>query len=216
MKLTKYSHSCVRLENNNKILVLDPGTLSEVEEALEGADYLFITHAHPDHFDAERVNAYLTEHPEVKVYAPETVAAQIREAVSEVEVNDAAAEKTITLEGFDIKTFGGQHALIHPLVPTIDNVGYLINEDVYHPGDSLVVPHGISVKTLLTPIHAPWNKIQEVIDFMISVKASIAYPIHNGLLSDAGHSIIEGQLKNFGKKYGTDYQHLNAGNSVEL
>lgn len=55
MKLTKYTHSCVRLEDHNTVLVLDPGGFSEVEEALEGAQHILITHVHPDHFDEEKV-----------------------------------------------------------------------------------------------------------------------------------------------------------------
>ncbi len=70
MKLTKYTHSCVRLENQAKVLVIDPGGFSEVEEALEGADYLLITHAHPHHFQPQKVLAYLAEHPGVQVFCP--------------------------------------------------------------------------------------------------------------------------------------------------
>ena len=39
-----------------------------------------------------------------------------------------------------MRTFGGQHALIHPSIPIVANVGYLIDDAVYHPGDSFIVP----------------------------------------------------------------------------
>ena len=78
------------------------------------------------------------------------------------------------------------------------------------------MPHQLKVKTLLVPIHAPWNKIQEVIDYIIAVGAEKAYPIHNALLSENGHGIIEGQLKNFGEKYGTEYVHLEPRDEVEI
>lgn len=216
MKLIKYSHSCIRLQNNNKTLVLDPGNFSEVEEALKGADFILITHAHPDHFEAEKVAAFLEAHPETELYAPQAVIDELKDKVKGAKLHNAQAEESFFLEGFDIKTFGGQHALIHPLIRTIDNVGYLINDDLFHPGDSLVVPHQLKVKTLLVPIHAPWNKIQEVIDYIIAVGAEKAYPIHNALLSENGHGIIEGQLKNFGEKYGTEYIHLDPRDEVEL
>lgn len=216
MKLTKFTHSCVRIEKDDRVLVLDPGTFSEVETALEGADFLLVTHAHPDHFDAERVNAYLAEHPEVKVYAPAAVADQVREAAPSVEVTTVEGEESFSLGNFEVKTFGGQHALIHPLIKTIDNVAFLIDENVYHPGDSLVVPHGLKVKTLLVPIHAPWSKIQETIDFVISVRAKVAFPIHNGLINSNGHGIMESQITDFGAKYGTEYKHLESGESVEV
>ena len=216
MKLIKYSHSCVRLEHQNKTLVLDPGNFSEVEQALTGADFILITHAHPDHFEQDKVVAFLKENPATEVYAPQTVIDQLAEELEGAKLHNAVAEESWSLEGFDIKTFGGQHALIHPLIRTIDNVAYLINDSLYHPGDSLVVPQQLQVETLLLPIHAPWNKIQEVIDFMISVGAKTAYPIHNALLSENGHGIIEGQLTNFGKQYGTEYIHLATGDEVEI
>ncbi|QNV40700.1 MBL fold metallo-hydrolase [Rothia amarae] len=216
MKLIKYSHSCIRLQNNNKTLVLDPGNFSEVEEALEGADFILITHAHPDHFEAEKVAAFLEAHPETELYAPQAVIDDLKDKAKDAKLHNAEAEESFSLEGFDIKTFGGQHALIHPLIRTIDNVGYLINDELFHPGDSLVVPHQLKVKTLLVPIHAPWNKIQEVIDYIIAVGAEKAYPIHNALLSENGHGIIEGQLKNFGEKYGTEYVHLEPRDEVEI
>ena len=46
--------------------------------------------------------------------------------------------------------FGGQHALIHPAIPMIANLGYLVDGSVYHPGDSFTVPTA-PVSTLLLP-----------------------------------------------------------------
>lgn len=216
MKLTKFSHSCVRLENEGKVLVLDPGNFSEVDEALDGADFLLITHAHPDHFHAEKVLPLIEANSELVIYAPAAVVETIKDAVPAAKVTEVEAETSFELDGFSIKTFGGQHALIHPLVKTIDNFGYLINDKVYHPGDSLVVPHGLKVEHALAPIHAPWNKMSEVIDFIIALGAKKVYPIHNGLINENGHGIIENQITNFAKKYGSEYQHLDARESIEL
>lgn len=216
MKLTKFTHSCVRLEDNDKVLVIDPGNFSEVDEALAGAHALLITHAHPDHFHAEKVLPLIEANPELEIFAPAAVVQTIKDAVPNARVQEPEVEGEFEVAGFSVETFGGQHALIHPLIKTIDNIAYLINEKIYHPGDSLVVPHGLTVEHALVPIHAPWSKIQEVIDFTISLRAKKAYPIHNGLINENGHGIIEGQVTNFAAKYGTEYQHLDAGQSIEL
>ena len=50
MHVTKYSHSCLRLEHDGAVLVVDPGGFSE-PEALDGADAVLVTHEHPDHVD---------------------------------------------------------------------------------------------------------------------------------------------------------------------
>ena len=59
MKMTKFTHSCVRFEQGGNVLVLDPGTFSEVEEALDGANAILVTHEHADHLDRDRVFAQM-------------------------------------------------------------------------------------------------------------------------------------------------------------
>src|SRR6266508_3368149 len=56
VKLTKYTHACVRLEKDGKVLLVDPGTFAE-DEAFETADAILITHEHPDHMDADRLKS---------------------------------------------------------------------------------------------------------------------------------------------------------------
>lgn len=216
MKLTKYTHSCVRLEDHDTVLVLDPGNFSEVEEALTGANHILITHVHPDHFDEGKVIAFLRENPAVTLHAPAAVVDAVLAALPEALAKAVDADTELDLSGFKVQTFGGNHAVIHPLLPVIDNVGYLIDGNLFHPGDSFVVPHGIDVKTLLVPIHAPWNKIAEVIDFIIAVRAERAFQIHDSLLAETGRNMIVGHATNFGKKYGTEFEYLPAGTSVTI
>ena len=235
MKLTKYTHSCVRLERDGNVLVLDPGSFSEVEEALDGAHAVLITHEHPDHLDRDRVLAQLVSNTSLMLYAPERLAADLRAAAAadgsgtagedtgEDTGEDAAGriiavepDSTFSAAGFTVQSFGGQHALIHPLVPLVANVGYLIDGTLYHPGDSFVVPSGLTVKTLLVPIHAPWSKVGEVIDFVIACGAERAYPIHDALLNERGLNISESHVTRFGELYGTVYQHLSAGDTVQI
>lgn len=224
MKLTKFTHSCVRVQCADTVIVIDPGNFSEVEEAMTGADHVLITHTHPDHLDPERVPARLREQPDTTVWAPGPVAAHLREELAGAAVDsegrprihDVEADGELDLGGVRVQTFGGQHALIHPLVRTVDNVGYLIEGKLFHPGDSFVVPHGITPTTVLVPLHAPWSKMSEVIDFLIAVGAPTAYQIHDALLSANGFGIVEKQVTRFAGKYGTQYVHLDPGTTVEV
>lgn len=216
MKLTKYSHSCIRLDKDGATLVLDPGNFSEVQQALAGADHILITHVHPDHFDAPKVLAFLAENPEVTLHGPAAVVEAVLAQLPQAKAQALTADSQLELSGFSIKTFGGNHAVIHPLLPTIDNIGYLIDHKLFHPGDSFVVPDGIEVETLLVPMHAPWNKIQEVIDFLIAVRPRQAFQIHDALLAENGRQIVLGHLVNFGKKYGSEFSYLETGSSREI
>ena len=87
MKLTKYTHACVRLEKEGHVLVIDPGTFSESKEALAGAHAVLVTHEHNDHIDRPAVVAALRENTTLEVHAPAGVAAALREDVVPMRVS---------------------------------------------------------------------------------------------------------------------------------
>jgi L-ascorbate metabolism protein UlaG (beta-lactamase superfamily) len=218
MKLTKYTHSCVRLEKDGRALVLDPGNFSESAEALESAEAVLVTHEHADHIDVPAVVDALRANAGLAVFAPARVAGQLQDKATgeAARIHAVNPGSTFQAAGFEIRSFGGQHALIHPQIPVVANIGYLVDGNVYHPGDSFAVPDGISVKTLLVPLHAPWSKSAEVLDFVIAVRAPRAFQIHDGLLNENGLKIVEGHVQRIGAKYGTEYTHLGARESVEV
>ena len=225
MKLTKFTHACIRLEKDRRVLVIDPGTFSESEEALAGAHAVLVTHEHNDHIDRPAVLAALRRNSSLEVYAPAGVAKSLTEAAGvDGTGSEALADRIHTVEpgsdfeaaGFPVRTFGGQHAVIHAQIPVVSNIGYLVDGNVFHPGDSFVVPDGINVQTLLVPIHAPWSKVGEVVDFVISVRAPKAFPVHDGLLNELGRGIVEGHVTRIGARYGTTYTRLAPRESVEV
>ncbi|WP_285242398.1 MBL fold metallo-hydrolase [Pseudarthrobacter sp. fls2-241-R2A-127] len=218
MKLTKYTHACVRLEKESGVLVLDPGTFSESAEALAGAQAILVTHEHQDHLDTKAVVDALTSNQDLALYAPGSVTAQLlgEAAGAAARIHTVEPGSSFQVAGFEIRSFGGQHALIHPQIPMVANIAYLVDQNVYHPGDSFIIPDGLSVKTLLVPLHAPWSKSAEVVDFVIGVRAPRAFQIHDGLLNEIGLGLIEGHVQRIGAKYGTEYRHLAARESVEV
>ena len=213
MKLTKFGHSCVRLEEDGRTLVIDPGMFTDVPAAMEGAQAVLITHEHPDHIDIGALSTAARSNPDLQIFAPASVVPALEEFDEQVVTTEAGA--TVTAVGFEIVGVGGQHALIHPLIPVVANVGYLINGTLYHPGDSFIVPT-TSVKALLVPIHAPWSKTAEVIDFTVACRAPQAFQIHDALLNEAGIKGVEGHVERVGKQYGTQFHHLQLGESVNL
>jgi hypothetical protein len=110
---------------------------------------------------------------------------------------------------------GEHHAVIHPDIPRIGNVGFLVAGQVFHPGDAFTVPDE-PVPALLLPVHAPWSKISEVIDYVRAVDADQAYAVHDGLLNDTGLGMLAGLLGERGPGTPTPYSRLTPGESVEL
>jgi len=59
MLVTHIGHACLLIEAAGVRVLLDPGSFSHGFEELSGLDAVMITHAHPDHYDAERLPALL-------------------------------------------------------------------------------------------------------------------------------------------------------------
>ncbi|MFF8593605.1 MBL fold metallo-hydrolase [Streptomyces sp. NPDC015220] len=211
MKFTKKSHSCIVLEKDGRRLVVDPGMFSE-EDATAGADAILITHEHPDHFDEARLRAALEAGPGTEVWTLKSVADQLSAAFPG-RVHTVGHGDTFTAAGFDVQVHGELHAVIHPDIPRITNVGYLIEGGgVFHPGDALTVPDH-PVETLMLPVMAPWNKISEVIDYVREVKPRRAYDIHDALLTDLARPIYDRQVGALG---GAEHLRLTPGASAEV
>ncbi|MFJ2648076.1 MBL fold metallo-hydrolase [Streptomyces sp. NPDC087420] len=184
MKLTKYAHACVALEKDGVTLVLDPGKFTpEAEEAVAGAAAVLVTHEHADHFDAELISAALDARPDLVVFGPAVVTEQLGEHAGRVTA--VTAGDTFTVGGFSVAVDGERHAPIHPDIPVADNVGYLVDGAVFHPGDSYHVPNAL-VGTLLLPTSGPWTKLSEAADYVRAVKPQRVVQIHELLLSELG------------------------------
>ncbi|MCX4806675.1 MBL fold metallo-hydrolase [Streptomyces sp. NPDC058682] len=210
MKLTKRLHSCVQLEKDGRTLVIDPGAFSEPDAGL-GADALLVTHEHPDHFEEGRLRAALDADPAVRLWTLRSVAEKLAPAYPG-RVHTVGHGDAFTAAGFEVQVHGELHAVIHPDIPRVTNVGFLVEGSLFHPGDALTVP-GVPVDTLMVPVHAPWNKVSEVIDYLREVKPRRALDIHDAYLSDLARPIYDGALGALG---GTDHGRLTAGDSAEL
>lgn len=217
--LTKFGHACIRLERSGRRLVVDPGTFTDVPAALEGAEHILVTHEHADHLDTQPVLAYLAAHPEVTVRAPAAPAAALAAAAVEAGLDGdriitAGAGESFMVAGFAVRTVGGQHAVIHPQIPVVANIGYVVDETVYHPGDSYMVPAGPVPHTVLVPLSAPWSKLAEMLDFITALRASQVIPVHDGLLNARGLGMYRRHAGTFAERYGSTLTVLQEGEST--
>ncbi|AJE80889.1 MULTISPECIES: MBL fold metallo-hydrolase [Streptomyces] len=210
MKLTKKTHSCVRLQSQAGTLVIDPGGFTEEDAAL-GAEAILVTHEHPDHFDEGRLRAAMEADPGTRIWTLRAVADKIGPAFPG-RVHTVGHGDTFTAAGFEVQVHGELHAVIHPDIPRITNVGYLVDGTVFHPGDALTVPDQ-PVDTLLLPVMAPWSKLSEVVDYVREVSPRRAYDVHDALLTDLARPIYDRQIGSLAE---AEHLRLAPGGAAEI
>lgn len=194
MQLTHFGHSCLLATFGDGTTVLfDPSNFSHGFEGITGLSAIMITHQHPDHADTTRLPALVEANPQAALYCDPMTAAQLGDAWTAVHVGDA-----FTVGGLAVRGVGGVHAVIHPDIPVIDNISYLIGDGDHparfmHPGDALFQP-GEPVDVLATPAAAPWMKISEAVDYLRAVAPNRAVPIHQGIVDPSARGIYYGRL----------------------
>lgn len=223
MKIRHLLHSCLLVEAAGLRLLVDPGAFSPEAAKQTHLDAVLITHQHPDHVDPEALAVILAVNPRAEVIAePETaeeIAPIVAQAPGERVVLPLAAGQAHVLArrsdddggdtadgaGLRIRAHGGRHAIIHPDIPRVGNVGYVLetiaagggdeSERASGPrlgitGDSLEPVeafHGIDA--LAFPVVAPWSKMRETIDFLREVRPVLALPVHDAVASPEGRAI---------------------------
>lgn len=213
MKLTKHEHACVVFEKDGESIVIDPGSFSsEAGEVIGGAAAILITHEHFDHVNADAIKQALAQRADLRVYAPSSLAGTF--AAHAGQFTAVAAGDTLRAGGFSVSVHGSTHAVIHPDIPVIPNVGYFVEGTVYHPGDAFYVPD-VKVSTLLVPTSGPWMKIGEAADYVRAVQPDQCVQIHEMLLSDIGLGLAANLLGKDGLT-STPLTQIPAGQSLTV
>jgi hypothetical protein len=198
MRFTKLGHSCVRLEKDGAVLVIDPGGWSDAAAVLAGAAAVMVTHEHADHLDADAVRAALRAGPELTLWANPQIALQFTEFGDRV--HETRAGDVLSPAGFEVHVYGHDHALIHTDIP---------------PVDSCTVPQQ-PVRTLLVPIAGPWLKAGDMIDYFRAVAPARAYAIHDAILNDNGLGLMTWLLSVAAAPSGVPVTRLEPGTSLDL
>lgn len=213
MKITKYEHACLVIEDAGKKLVIDPGKYAEsLPQDLKDVTGIVITHVHQDHFNHSRVENLLNNNPGAEICSTQQVADEMKSHNIHV-VNGGLGCKAGT---FQLEFFGGQHAIVHPSIPVDQNVGVLVNGRFYYPGDSFVKPEDHQVEVLAVPSGGPWMKTSEAMDFLVNVNPQQAFPTHNIHLSTEGQKLADWLIGEAAAKVGIDYLVLATLESTEV
>lgn len=178
MKVTKYTHSCVVIEHDNKAVLFDPGIYSWQSglvdvSLLPKLDTIIITHKHGDHMAEPFIKALVTRYPDVQWIAP-------TDAHADLQAWGVSKVKNTSDNNIDITE--GSHAPVEPF-------GIQVNNLVVHWCDAITMPgdtHDIttSKEVLLLPMQAPWGTTVRALQLALQIKPKYVLPIHDWMWNE--------------------------------
>lgn len=179
MKITKYVHSCVLVQDGERSVLIDPGIFSWQSGLVNVAtlpvlDAIYVTHLHGDHMAEPFVKALLAAQPNVLWVAPTDAAEQLR-AWGVVKVS----QEPVTPDQVRM----GDHALLDPLGPTPQNMVLNVSDKLTHPGDSHTFTETKSI--LCLPVDGPWGSTLDAVRLAIQLKPRCVLPIHDSMWNDS-------------------------------
>jgi len=210
MKLTKFQHACFVVEKDGSSVVVDPGNLTHDFIMPKHVAAVFITHNHGDHLDNQLVITILRANPKAILLAHESILADYKNENTQA-VTDG---ETVDAGGISLKFVGGTHEAIDIAIPTPSNIGVIIENRLYYPGDSYFAPEQ-TITELLLPISAPWLTIGKAMDLVRILKPANTFPTHDAILSTEGQALVDGMATKITASLNTSYQRIN-GKTVQL
>jgi len=211
MKITKFDHALLSIEDDTKMVVIDPGSYSNALPGFKNVVAICLTHIHEDHSYRPHVEKIVLENPDAQIFGP----AEVAQKLSGLPVQVVYHGDHFEVSGFELDFSGDLHEQIHRSIPLIQNTGVMVNRTLYYPGDSYTIPEN-KVKVLACPTSAPWIKIADVMDFIAAVKPETLFPTHNALLSDNGHELYNHRISEVTNENGGNFVFLKPGQSLEV
>lgn len=207
MRVTKYVHSCLLIEHDDKSVLIDPGIYSWPNinlDVLPELDAVLITHVHADHFYPEAIHQLRARQPEL----PVVTNLQVYKALAEAKI-ESSRPKFDWLESEMAK---------HPVLPwgegQIANTVFHVFGLLTDPGDSHDLKKSRDVLAL--PITAPWGSMMAAIQLGLRLKPKIVLPIHDYHWHDEARGSAYANAQKALAERNIEFVPLETGISVEL
>lgn len=187
MRITKLGHSCLFVQTDDRVAIFDPGVWSDGFDidALERVDRIIITHAHPDHFDIEKIRALIEKFPDAHIVCNQ----QIQQLAKDQGINATYREETQCTVRFDAP----HEELPIPGASIPEENGYHFKDLISSPGDS----HSFfeTKKVLAMPFIAPWGKTGDAVNKVLQLKPEYVLPIHDWHYTPEARKWLDGLLE---------------------
>ncbi|MGH2645049.1 MAG: MBL fold metallo-hydrolase [Chitinophagaceae bacterium] len=208
MKITKYLHSCLLVENQGIQILIDPGNYTYQENAfptktIGKIDYIAITHEHQDHMDPTFLKELALAHPEAKIMA--------NDVIKTILLKDNLIVDTTTNQFIKAVTLRHEKMLNFPL-PV--NWGLTIFDELFHPGDSL--QFNTSPRILALPVQAPWGSMVQAAERALIAKPKIIIPIHDYHWNVSARQAFYQMLTSYFTQYNIQFLQPETGKTLEV
>jgi len=213
MKITKFGHCCLLIEEKELRILTDPGSFTIEQNTIKNIDVVIITHEHQDHFHIGSLKNILKNNKNVKIITNIGVGKLLdKENIKYELVEDQQHAKigNVFIEGY-----GTKHAEMHSSIPPSGNTGYFIDNRLFYPGDAFTNP-GKNVEILALPVAGPWMKISEAMDYAIELRPKICFPVHDAVLAQGMQGFAGMLAKNILEPKRIDFVQMNAGDTKEF
>lgn len=186
MRIFKYIHSCLLVEEGDDRILFDPGIFSFVEGKVNPATFkdvstVVITHPHPDHVDIPSLKKILASSGASVVTNTEGKTALEKEQIQAIVLE----EGNYQTRNFTLHAIAAAHEKI--LAPTLpQNTAYIVNDLLLNPGDSFASHLSTlkGIKALALPVMAPWTTDVEMAQFARTMAPQLVIPVHDSYVKD--------------------------------
>lgn len=208
MKITKYLHSCLFVEEEGINILIDPGQYTYEAKifspnSFSKIDYILITHEHFDHMHIPFIKALVDKYPDIQI-------------ISNQQVVDKLQENNI------VSTTNTPEFITTELVPHEDvvlsvppeNVQFTIFNKLTTPGDSHHVRSTAPILAL--PIQAPWGSFADAIKLAEELSPKFILPVHDWHWKDEVRKGMYTRAYEYLKQSDLDFKIIESGETVEI
>lgn len=170
MKVTKFVHSCLLVEDQGTTILIDPGIYSTPSlnlDTISNLDYLLVTHEHADHMDTEFIKKLATKFPQLKVVS--------NESIKEILGKEGVLVQTTSDEIVELTSVN--HEQVFGMAQMCQNVMVTVFGKLSHPGDSFSFAQTADILAL--PLQAPWGDLTQAAELATKLNPKIIVPIHD-------------------------------------
>lgn len=208
MKISKYLHSCLLVENQEKTALIDPGIFTYNAKALDltkltQLDYLLFTHEHPDHMHLPFVKEIVEKFPQVKIITNPSIVALLAKEGIKASSNE---DEMVKLEFVPHEKLWDKEPPEHVCVTVFDKLT--------HTGDSIHLTKTADVLAL--PLTAPWGSTTDAVNKALSLKPKVIVPIHDWMWKDEIRQSMYQRLTEFFITKNVAFKSLETGAIIEV